>query len=177
MTLHFVDGNELKLNWRFHVNVSLNIWHESHCSYPAGNYMFKVNNRNTRKRCEICSKLTINTSKWRHWRRSGVFIVNFEHISHCSSASVVNFEHVIACRLVMWFFYQIILCQCSISIPYENIRKPETVVLQVIKIEHWSKMGYKDFLMKKSVTFQGTMVLCKISEWKERWQILFFQAF
>ena len=27
--------------------------------YPAGNYMFKVNNRNTRTRCEICSKVTI----------------------------------------------------------------------------------------------------------------------
>ena len=26
---------------------------------PAGNYMFKVNNRNIRTRCEICSKLTI----------------------------------------------------------------------------------------------------------------------
>ena len=26
---------------------------------PAGNYMFKVNNRNTRTRCEICSNLTI----------------------------------------------------------------------------------------------------------------------
>ena len=29
--------------------------------YPAGNYMFKVNNRNTRTRCEICSKLTTET--------------------------------------------------------------------------------------------------------------------
>ena len=28
---------------------------------PAGNYMFKVNNRNNRKRCEKCSKLTIKT--------------------------------------------------------------------------------------------------------------------
>ena len=28
--------------------------------YPAGNYMFKVNHRNTRTRCEICLKLTIN---------------------------------------------------------------------------------------------------------------------
>ena len=28
---------------------------------PTGNYMFKVNNRNTRKKCEICSKLTIKT--------------------------------------------------------------------------------------------------------------------
>ena len=36
--------------------------------FPAGIYLLKVNNRNTRTRCEIC--------------RSGVFIVNFEHISH-----------------------------------------------------------------------------------------------
>ena len=26
---------------------------------PAGNYMFKFNNENTRTRCELCSKLTI----------------------------------------------------------------------------------------------------------------------
>ena len=48
---------------------------------PAGNFMFKVNNRNTRTRCEIGSKLTIKTPKLRHWGRSGVFIVKFEHIS------------------------------------------------------------------------------------------------
>ena len=30
---------------------------------PAGNYMFKVNNRNTRSMCEICSNLTIKTPK------------------------------------------------------------------------------------------------------------------
>ena len=51
-------------------------------SIPADNYMFKVNNRNTRTRCEICSKLTIKTPEGRHWRRSGVFSVNFEHILH-----------------------------------------------------------------------------------------------
>ena len=43
-------------------------------NYPANIYLFKVNNRNNRKRCEICSKLTIKTP--------GVFIVNFKHISH-----------------------------------------------------------------------------------------------
>ena len=31
---------------------------------PAGNYMLKVNNRNTRARCEICSKLIIKTPAW-----------------------------------------------------------------------------------------------------------------
>ena len=44
---------------------------------PAGNYMFKVNNRNTGTRCEICPKLTIKTPERRHWCRSGVFIVNY----------------------------------------------------------------------------------------------------
>ena len=29
-----------------------------------------------------CSKLTIKTPVRRHWRRSDVFIVNLEHISH-----------------------------------------------------------------------------------------------
>ena len=52
--------------------------------------MFKVNNRNTRTRCTICSKLTIKTPKRRHWRRSGVSIVDFEHC--CSSVPIVNFE-------------------------------------------------------------------------------------
>ena len=45
--------------------------------------------------CEIGSKLTIKTPKRRHWRRFGVFTVNFEHISQlCSSVSIVNFEYV-----------------------------------------------------------------------------------
>ena len=49
---------------------------------PANNYLFKINNRNFRKRCVICSKLTLKTPEWCYWCRSGVFIVNFEHISH-----------------------------------------------------------------------------------------------
>ena len=67
--------------------------------YPAGIYMLQVNNRNTRTRCEICSKLTIKIPERRQWHRSGAFIFNFEHISHfttCSSVSIVNLEHVIA---------------------------------------------------------------------------------
>ena len=44
--------------------------------------MFKVNNKDT---------------KATPWCRFGVFIVNFEHISHlCSSVSIINVEHVIA---------------------------------------------------------------------------------
>ena len=59
--------------------------------------MFNANNRNTRARCEICSKLTIKTPGRVHWRRSGVFIVNFENIWHMKTfqnVSIVNFEQV-----------------------------------------------------------------------------------
>ena len=44
---------------------SREIWKILSGAILFGNYMFKVNNRNTRK-----------------WRRSGIFIVNFENISH-----------------------------------------------------------------------------------------------
>ena len=48
-------------------------------TFPNGNYMFKVNNRNTRTRSEIFSKLTIKIPE----RRLA-----------CSSVSIVNFEQV-----------------------------------------------------------------------------------
>ena len=51
-------------------------------TFPANIYLFKVNNRNTSTRCEIYSNLIIKTPGRRHWRRSDVFIVDFEHISN-----------------------------------------------------------------------------------------------
>ena len=52
-----------------------------HFNNPAGNYLFKGSNRNTTTMYEICSKLTIKTTERGQWRRSVVFIVNFEQIS------------------------------------------------------------------------------------------------
>ena len=49
---------------------------------PANIDLFKVNNNNFWKRCEICSKLPRKTPELRQWRRSGVFIVNFAQISY-----------------------------------------------------------------------------------------------
>ena len=49
---------------------------------PANIYLFRVNNRNTSKKCEIRSNLTIKTPERRQWCCTGVFIVNFEYISH-----------------------------------------------------------------------------------------------
>ena len=56
--------------------------HDLILTYPVNNYLLKVNNRNTRKRYEICSKLTIKIREQRQWHRSGVFNVIFKHISH-----------------------------------------------------------------------------------------------
>ena len=52
----------------------------------ANIYLLKVNNRNTRKRCEICSKLTLKTPERRQRRQ--------RHRSIFSSASIVDFEQV-----------------------------------------------------------------------------------
>ena len=43
---------------------------------------YKFNNRNNRTKHELCSELTIKTPEQCHWRCCGVFIVNFQHISH-----------------------------------------------------------------------------------------------
>ena len=64
--------------------------------------LFKFNNRNVRKRSEICSKLTIKTSEQRQWHLSGIFIVNLEHISHLF---LVNSEQVYV--IILWRY----ICQ------------------------------------------------------------------
>ena len=63
---------------------------KSSCVNQVNTHLFKVNNRNARKACEICSKLAIKTTEQRHC--SSVFSVNFEHISH--RVSIVHLEQV-----------------------------------------------------------------------------------
>ena len=66
---------------------------------PANIYLFNVNNRNTRKRCEICSKLTIQTPE----RRQTLFLL-LTYFTYFSSASIINFEQVNASWEVARFF-------------------------------------------------------------------------
>ena len=48
---------------------------------PAGIYLFKDNNRNTRTMCEICFfKLTIITLEQHYWRRFGVFLLTLKQV-------------------------------------------------------------------------------------------------
>ena len=69
--------------WPIHPSTCF--WNVTYYSpFPAGIYLLKVNNRNTRTKCEICSKLTIKTPEQR------------QSFTLCSSVSIVNLEHVIA---------------------------------------------------------------------------------
>ena len=64
-------------------------------------YLFKVNNRNFKKRCEICSKLTIKTPVRPQWCCSGFFIVNFEkYVAPFSIVSIIDYEQVSVSREV-----------------------------------------------------------------------------
>ena len=65
--IKFPLDNYLDCSIKSHTNIA-----------PAGIYLLKVDNGNTRTRYEISSKLNIKTLE----RRSSVFIVSFEHISH-----------------------------------------------------------------------------------------------
>ena len=55
--------------------------------YSVNIYLYKVNNRNTNKICEICQTLTIK--KHQNDVYDVVMIVNFEHISHLFLVSLL----------------------------------------------------------------------------------------
>ena len=57
-------------------------FHELSRIDPALIYLLKVNNRNTRTKCEICSKLTIKTPERCHWRVVLVFLLLTLNIFH-----------------------------------------------------------------------------------------------
>ena len=75
--------------------------------FLVGNYVFKVNNRNTKSRYEICSNLTIKITEWRHWHRSGVFIVR-TYFTPCFTVSLVNFEQLNAGLVISWSAYRLL---------------------------------------------------------------------
>ena len=73
---------EFEIEFSFYVSLKLN---------PASNFMFKVNNINTIRRCEICSKLTIKIPERHLWY---LYSQLWTYFTPCSSVSIVNFEQV-----------------------------------------------------------------------------------
>ena len=62
------------------LNHSMKVKHQ--IQHPACIFLLKFNNISTRKRWEICSKLTIKTPERRNGTVLVYFFVNFEHISY-----------------------------------------------------------------------------------------------
>ena len=63
--------------WEQSVFYYLDMYWRPSIDYPANGYLLKFNNRKTRKRYEIYSKLTTTTPERSRLRRSSVFIGNF----------------------------------------------------------------------------------------------------
>lgn len=65
---------------------------------PANNFLFKVNNRFARTRCERQAKPIIETPEQLYRRQSGVFITNDErHAKPCPSTLTADFNQAIGC--------------------------------------------------------------------------------
>ena len=57
--------------------------------FPINIYLFKINNKISRKRSGMSSNLTLKTLETHHWRYFDIFNVNVEYIF------IVEFEHAI----------------------------------------------------------------------------------
>ena len=106
---------------------------------PAKIFLFKVSNINSIKRCDICSKLIIiNTPERRQLRRSGVFIVNFEHISNLFQLFQLLAPFLLTHFQPMFHFY-IPLIKKS---PWKHQKTGGFLMFSGgIDVEHWLKMG------------------------------------
>lgn len=73
------------------------IWRFGKKSDQTTKYIFQANNRNTRKRCKVCSELTMKIPERCQWRRSGDFFVKFECIflTPFTGVFIVHFEQVL----------------------------------------------------------------------------------
>ena len=89
-----------------------------------------------------CSNSTVKTLEkrckiWRQWRRSGVFIVNFEHISHhFSSVSIVDFrQENVSWVLSLWSKFNVRIALLGNVTKYSN--KIENTVKKSLRILPW----------------------------------------
>ena len=142
VTVFRVGGFMLKNEFRatFKADASINsvmqkidIFQKVWCSVinrsPASNNMFKVNNRNTRTRGEICSKFTIKTLERHHWFFLNVFhafssfyIISFEQVNagwESSKEVLLNWKRTTRRRSQQKLLHNIIILQIDV-LQYSN---------------------------------------------------------
>ena len=77
-------------------------------TFLMGLCLFKVNNRNNKTRCEICSKIKIPERL--QWHRSGIFVINSENIS----------------QLVFCCYRWLCKCKCPLGCFTKSVNEFET---------------------------------------------------
>ena len=92
------------------------------CKRPANICLFKVNNRSTRKSCEICLKLTIKTPERLQWFRFLLALVAESHY-----ITFTNFDSLLLCR--------------NRALPTNNIIRFSTQWFNRITENHWEFEG------------------------------------
>ena len=121
--------------------------------YPASISLFRVNYRNSKKRCEICLKLTIKTLKrLRHC--SVVFIVNFEQVSVCWVKLVKEVKEITDFSLFMKMKvlgnFQHHLWKYEVfTVSFTQKDLIFSLILRYLgrksRVQHYSKIGLKNF--------------------------------
>ena len=155
-------------------------------AYQANKYMLKVNNRNTKRRCEIYSKFTLRTQEpchWRHWLRSGVFVVNFGlflkcslavprpilgHFTTSSGVSIVDFEQLVV-RLgsdLQWYFRY---CWLDFSSSLKHTHTSRNYSWKHSHLDRYNFGCILRFEMFQSVILQSNINLIEI------WESLFLR--
>ena len=119
--------------------------------------MFKVNNRDSRKRCEICSNISVKTPER---RRSGVFTVNLELIS---TASIAGFEQVSVSYVLELFYRNSVFLKNESSYSASEYLNPKTIFLsareQVVQKQPVFYSYYSSFVF----CFSGIHILRDIT--------------
>ena len=99
------------------------------CVYPAGIYLLKVNNRNTRTRYEICSKLAIKTPKRRrcHRRMNNQIYISQLSTSLISYKVIFDFKNIVvrlSSKFILMFFDSVYSTRSSETVTKYTIYPP-----------------------------------------------------
>ena len=99
------------------------------CVYPAGIYLLKVNNRNTRTRYEICSKLAIKTPKRRrcHRRMNNQIYISQLSTSLISYKVIFDFKNIVvrlSSKFILIFFDSVYSTRSSETVTKYTIYTP-----------------------------------------------------
>ena len=109
--------------------------------------------RNTRKRCETCSKFTIKTTETRQWHRFGIFIFNFEHVLHLFVVFLLltlTWMAINVCKFRTWMVINV----CNFKYFWFSITAPKNMEL----LE-------KEKFKKKCLAMEFIFIIKKIIFW------------